>query len=114
MRTWGGGAEADARQVLIMSKFVLAGVAQWIERRPANQRVTSSSPSQGTGLVAGGWQYGCLGSDMWGKQRLGGQNTQKLTANPEGQLQGGRICHWGDQAWLWSHTHSNTCTHTVF
>ena len=31
----------------------LAGVAQWIERWPANQRVTGSIPSQGTSLGAG-------------------------------------------------------------
>ena len=28
----------------------LAGVAQWIERQPANQKVTGSIPSQGTCL----------------------------------------------------------------
>ena len=28
----------------------LAGVAQWIEHRPANERVAGSIPSQGTGL----------------------------------------------------------------
>ena len=31
----------------------LAGVAQWIECRPANQRVASSIPSQGTCLGCG-------------------------------------------------------------
>ena len=31
----------------------LAGVAQWIERQPANQRVTGSIPSQGTRLGCG-------------------------------------------------------------
>ena len=31
----------------------LAGVAQWIEHRPANQRVTISIPSQGTCLGCG-------------------------------------------------------------
>ena len=31
----------------------LTGVAQWIERGPANQRVTSSIPSQGTCLGCG-------------------------------------------------------------
>ena len=31
-------------------KTALAGVAQWIESRPANQRVTSLIPSQGTCL----------------------------------------------------------------
>ena len=31
-------------------KKKLAGVAQWIERQPANQRVTGSIPRQGTGL----------------------------------------------------------------
>ena len=30
--------------------FALAGVAQWIERRPVNHRVTGSIPSQGTCL----------------------------------------------------------------
>ena len=30
--------------------LALAGVAQWIERRPANQRVASSIPRQGTCL----------------------------------------------------------------
>ena len=39
---------------------VLAGVAQWIECQPANQRVTSSIPSQGT----------CLGQvPSWGMQK---------------------------------------------
>ena len=31
----------------------LAGVAQWIECQPSNQRVTGSIPSQGTGLGCG-------------------------------------------------------------
>ena len=30
--------------------FSLPGVAQWIERRPANQSITGSIPSQGTCL----------------------------------------------------------------
>ena len=30
--------------------LALAGVAQWIEHRPANQRATGSIPSQGTCL----------------------------------------------------------------
>ena len=30
--------------------FALAGVVQWIEHRPANQRVASSIPNQGTSL----------------------------------------------------------------
>ena len=34
-------------------KVALAGVAQWIECRPANQRVTCSIPSQGTCLGCG-------------------------------------------------------------
>ena len=33
--------------------LALAGAAQWIECRPANQRVASSSPSQGTCLGCG-------------------------------------------------------------
>ena len=31
----------------------LAGVAQWIERQPGNQRVTGSIPSQGKSLGCG-------------------------------------------------------------
>ena len=34
-------------------KKALAGVAQWIERRPVNQRVTGWIPSQGTCLGCG-------------------------------------------------------------
>ena len=37
----------------------LAGVDQWIERQPANQRVTGSIPSQGTCL-------GCRPGPQWG------------------------------------------------
>ena len=33
--------------------LALAGVAQWIERRPTNQRVTGLVPSQGTCLGCG-------------------------------------------------------------
>ena len=38
--------------------LALAGVAQWIERQPANQRVTGWIPSQGTclGCRPGSWQ----------------------------------------------------------
>ena len=39
--------------------FALAGVAQWIEHGPANQRVASSIPSQGTCL-------GCRPGPQWG------------------------------------------------
>ena len=35
------------------SPILLAGVAQWIEHRPVNQRVTGSFPSQGTCLGCG-------------------------------------------------------------
>ena len=31
-----------------LGRLALAGMAQWIERWPANQRVTGSIPSQGT------------------------------------------------------------------
>ena len=37
----------------------LAGVAQWIERRPVNQRVAGAIPSQGTCL-------GCGPGPQWG------------------------------------------------
>ena len=43
------------------SSSTLAGVAQWIEHWPANQRVTSWIPSQGTCLGCGlGPQWGVL------------------------------------------------------
>ena len=35
------------------NELALAGVAQWTERWPVNQRVTSSIPSQGTCLGCG-------------------------------------------------------------
>ena len=41
-------------------RIALAGVAQWIECQPANQRVPSSIPSQGT----------CLG--FWARSPVGG------------------------------------------
>ena len=40
-------------------RAALAGVAQWIVCQPANQRVTGSTPSQGTGL-------GCGPGPQWG------------------------------------------------
>ena len=39
----------------IKKKFALAGVAQWIECQPVNQRVAGLIPSQGTCL---GWGPG--------------------------------------------------------
>ena len=44
---------------IIKNRPALAGVAQWIERTPANQMVTSSIPSQGTCLS-------CRPSPQWG------------------------------------------------
>ena len=47
-----------------LTKIALAGVAQWIECQPMNQRVTGSIPSQGTCL--GCWpgpQLGCAGGN---------------------------------------------------
>ena len=38
----------------------LAGVTQWIQHRPANQRVDSSIPSQGTCLGCGPGSQGGL------------------------------------------------------
>ena len=47
----------------LATKFLaLAGVAQWIECQPANQRVTSSVPSQGTCL-------GCALRPGWARTR---------------------------------------------
>ena len=36
-----------------MSQKALAGVAQWVEHQPVNQRVAGSIPSQDTGLGCG-------------------------------------------------------------
>ena len=53
----------EKEKLLKAREKALAGVAQWTERGPVNQRVTSSIPSQGT----------CLGcSQDWGR-RLGEQ-----------------------------------------
>ena len=47
--------------VMKKNLMALAGVAQWIERRPANQRVAGSIPSQGTCLGCGpGPQLGAV------------------------------------------------------
>ena len=51
------------KQVITSEKdhAALAGVAQWIERQPANQKVPGSIPSQGTCLGCGpGPQLGTL------------------------------------------------------
>ena len=45
----GGGRSGDFKR----KSTALAGVAQWTECRPANQRVTGSIPSQGTCLGCG-------------------------------------------------------------
>ena len=44
-----------------MSMLALAAVAQWIEHWPANQKVASSTPSQGTclGCEPGPWLGAC-------------------------------------------------------
>ena len=39
--------------IIKKTQSALAGVAQWIECRPTNQRVTGSIPSQGTHLGCG-------------------------------------------------------------
>ena len=45
-----------------ISFVALAGIAQWIERRPANQKVSGSIPSQGTCL-------GCRPGPWWGARK---------------------------------------------
>ena len=40
----------EALGTCIREYFALAGVAQWIECHPVNQRIASSIPSHGTGL----------------------------------------------------------------
>ena len=52
-RTW----HKESTQKL--EAVALAGVAQWIEHQPANQRVASLIPSQGTCL-------GCRPGPQWG------------------------------------------------
>ena len=40
-------------KIIIRNSLALAGVAQWIEHRPANQRVTGLITSQDTSLGCG-------------------------------------------------------------
>ena len=47
---WGWGRKTTTIKLAVCT---LAGVAQWFEHQPANQRVTSLIPSQGTGLGCG-------------------------------------------------------------
>ena len=52
--------ESDMHRTVIEKLNVaLADVAQWVERRPANQSVTGSIPSQGT-------CRGCRPGPQWG------------------------------------------------
>ena len=44
-------AALRCRNMFLKDTLALAGVAQWIEHRPANQRVTHAIPSQGTCLA---------------------------------------------------------------
>ena len=54
LSSWEGYHELSVPNLLIKNPFsVLAGVAQWIEHWPVNQRVASSIPSQGTYLGFG-------------------------------------------------------------
>ena len=43
----------DTKKKTGKTLIALAGVAQWIEHRPVNQKVTGSIPSQGTCLGCG-------------------------------------------------------------
>ena len=49
----GGRAEVLCASTWQKVESALAGVAQWIEQRPVNQRVISLIPSQGTCLGCG-------------------------------------------------------------
>ena len=48
-----GWALSQWTGVLKKRNWALGGAAQWTERRPVNQRVPGSIPSQGTGLGFG-------------------------------------------------------------
>ena len=48
---WGGEGGESSSLSIVTRKPALAGVAQWIEHQPANQRVTGSIPNQGTCLA---------------------------------------------------------------
>ena len=51
--------ERTQRESRIKDRESVFGVTQWIEHQPADQRVTGSTPSQGTGLGFGpGPQFG--------------------------------------------------------
>ena len=56
---WLGEYEGQPTDILKIIIIVMADVAQWIEHQPANQRVASLIPSQGTFLGYGpGLQQG--------------------------------------------------------
>ena len=48
-----GGDRVGSPELNRKENSALAGVAQWTERQPVNQRVTSSIPGQGTILGRG-------------------------------------------------------------
>ena len=54
----------------------LAGVAQWIQFQPVNQRVTSLIPNQGH---MPGWQAGSL---VWGGHMRGNHTLMFLSLSP--------------------------------
>ena len=56
--------------VMKKNLMALAGVAQWIERRPANQRVAGLIPSQGTCLGCGTGPQQGVG---WAEEGKGGK-----------------------------------------
>ena len=61
--------------VVILKSFALAGVAQWIECQPVNQRVTGSIPSQGTCL-------GCGPGTWWGPHKRQPRTDVSLSRSP--------------------------------
>ena len=63
-------------QTEIGTMYALAGVAQWIECRPENQRVAGSIPSQGT----------CLGYHVPGRGHVRGNHTLMFLSLPSSSL----------------------------
>ena len=47
------GCQSNLVSTFIEEKVTLAGITQWMERGPANQRVPGLTPSQGTCLGCG-------------------------------------------------------------
>ena len=91
--------------------FALAGVAQWIERQPMNQRVTGSIPSQGTCL-------GCKPGLWWGMVVSGNHTLMFLSLSfslpsPLSKNKINTIFNKIKNKWLETHYLEHHLSHTI-